>query len=263
VSFRLVIHPKMDGRLAMAIDEILMVGAGEGKVPQTIRLYGFSSPTLSVGMFQPVREVLDAEALRADAVVLVRRPTGGHAVLHDDELTYSVAFSKKDLEKSIGSYRKRAVYDYVASLLTAGLKELGIAALVNARQVGDPRNPDCFASSGEYEITDGAGRKLVGSAQVTTRSAVLQQGSIPICAAGSRVLRYLPHGVAAPGGREPTSLSEAAGRSIGFEEAREAFAKAFRARFGAEEAPLSGAEESAARDLAARKYGMDAWNVRA
>lgn len=261
MSFRLIVHPKMDGRLAMAFDEVLVGEVGEGGSAPTIRLYGFSPPTLSVGRFQSVKDGLDAERMKKDGVCLVRRPTGGHAVFHDDELTYSVALRKVELDGTLGSHRKRAVYEYIASMLLEGLGALGISALVNSRQIGDPHNPDCFGSSGEYEITGRSGRKLIGSAQMTTRNAVLQQGSIPISSLRGRALRYLAHAGSADEG-EPSSLSEEAGRSLGFEEVRDAFAEALRRRFNAEDSPTTDGEEAAARLLLAEKYATDAWNLR-
>ncbi len=263
MSFRLIVQPKMDGRLAMALDEVLLEAVGAGKSVQAVRLYGFSPPTLSVGRFQPVQGGLDAGRLREDGVLFVRRPTGGHAVLHDDELTYSVILSKREMEKTIGGYRKRGAYAWIAKTLLAALKGLGIAARINAGQIGDARNPDCFGSTGEYEITDASGRKLVGSAQMTTRSAVLQQGSIPIGSLAGRVGRYLPQAAPAGGGASPTCLSEAAGRIISFEEARSAFADAFRRGVDAEDSPVSAEEDAAARALAESKYAGDEWNLRA
>ncbi len=261
MSYRLIVHPKMDGRLAMAFDEVLASEVGEGASPPTIRLYGFTPPTLSVGRFQSVKDGLDVERMKKDGVPLVRRPTGGHAVFHDDELTYSVALRKEELDRTLGSHRKRAVYELIASMLLEGLGALGVSALVNSAQVGDLRNPDCFGSSGEYEITSRSGRKLIGSAQMTTRSAVLQQGSIPLSSLKGRALRYLAHTGPADEG-EPSSLSEEAGRSLGFEEVRDAFAAALRRRFDAVDSRATAGEDAAARLLLAEKYATDAWNLR-
>jgi lipoate-protein ligase A len=252
----------MDGRLSMAVDEALSAAVGERKCPQTVRLYGFSPPTLSLGRFQPVKDRLDLGLLAGDRVVLVRRPTGGHAVLHDEELTYSIAVSKAWMEETSGPFRKRAFYDYVARILLSGLSLLGVRGRVNAAQEGDIRNPDCFGSSGEYEIVDEEGRKLIGSAQMTTRLAVLQQGSIPLSNPAGRVSRYIG-GEAQGGAREPSCLREAVSGRIDFEEARDAFARAFREGLGAGDSTLSAAEEEAAGRLLESKYGTEEWNLRA
>jgi lipoate-protein ligase A len=251
----------MDGRLDMAVDEALAEACGRGDSPPVVRLYGFAPATLSLGRFQRAAGLLDDARLASDGIGLVRRPTGGHAVLHDNELTYAVALSREDAEELAGSSRKRAVYEYIAVFLLDGLGRLGITATVCAAQAGDPRNPDCFGAAGEYEIAGRSGRKLVGSAQMTTRSAVLQHGSIPLDNPGRRVFRYLR--VEPPADfRDPSSLTEEAGRSMSFEEVRDAFAQAARARFDADDGGLSEAETDRADALVAERYATDAWNLR-
>jgi lipoyl(octanoyl) transferase len=261
VSFRLVVHPRMDGRRDMAVDEALAEACGRGESPPVVRLYGFLPPTLSLGRFQRAAGLLDEARLAADGIGLVRRPTGGHAVLHDLELTYAVAFSREDAEELAGSSRKRAVYEYIAAFLLDGLARLGVRGTVCTAQVGDPRNPDCFGAAGEYEIEGRSGRKLIGSAQMTTRSAVLQHGSIPIGNPGRRVFRYL-RAEAPADFREPTCLLEETGRLVTFEEVREAFAAAARATIEARDDGLTPAEESRVDALLAERYDTDAWNLR-
>jgi lipoate-protein ligase A len=261
LSFRLVVHPRMDGRRGMAVDEALAEACGRGESPPVVRLYGFLPPTLSLGRFQRAAGLLDEARLAADGVGWVRRPTGGHAVLHDLELTYAVAFSRDDAEALAGSSRKRAVYEFIAAFLLDGLARLGVRGTVCAAQAGDPRNPDCFGAAGEYEIEGRSGRKLIGSAQMTTRSAVLQHGSIPIGNPGRRVFRYL-RAEAPADFREPTCLLEETGRGVTFEEVREAFTAAARAKLEARDDGLTAAEESRADALLVERYDTDAWNLR-
>jgi len=260
VSFRLLIHPRMEGRLDMAVDEALAEAVGEGRSAQVVRLYGFSPPTLSLGRFQRIKGKYLPERLAEDGVTLVRRPTGGHAVLHDDELTYSVILSKELIAERLGDNRKRTVYEFIARLLLAGLSRLGLQGLINGARQGDLRNPDCFAGAGEFEITTEDGRKIIGSAQMTTRKAILQHGSIPLSSPARRVLRYLrtDEGVES---REPSSLDELAGRRLSFEEVRQAFAAAFRDELGARESALLPAELDAAARILDAKYASDKWNL--
>jgi len=249
----------MEGRLDMAIDEALTAAVGEGRSAQVVRLYGFSPPTLSLGRFQKAKGKCSLELLAADGVTLVRRPTGGHAVLHDSELTYAVMLSKEETGGNLGGARKREVYEYIARILLSGLEKLGIRARVNAAQRGDIHNPDCFGSAGEYEIASESGRKLIGSAQMTTRHAILQHGSIPLENPGRRVLRYLR--VEQPiDSHKPSSLNEETGRRLSFAEVRDAFAAAFREGFGAEDSTLSPDEEEEARRILAAKYVRESWN---
>jgi lipoyl(octanoyl) transferase len=259
-AFRLILHPPMEGRLDMAIDEALAEAVGGGHSPPVVRLYGFSPPTLSLGRFQKVRGRLDERLMGADGVTLVRRPTGGHAVLHDRELTYSVVLSKAESGPLLGGTRKREVYLFIARMLLAGLARLGVAATVNAAQRGDVHNPDCFGSAGEYEIAGGDGRKLIGSAQMTTRLAILQHGSLPLVNPGRRVFRYISAEQPIDA-HPPTSLEEEMGRPCAFAEAQSAFAQAVRECLRTEESALRPEEEEEARRICAGKYASDAWNL--
>ncbi len=243
----------------MAIDEALAEAVGHGASLPAVRLYGFSPPTLSLGRFQKVKGQYSARKLANDGVTLVRRPTGGHAVLHDEELTYSVALSKESGPLA-GGARKRDVYLFIARILLHGLANLGITGTINAAQRGDIHNPDCFGSAGEYEIAGTAGRKLIGSAQMTTRRAILQHGSIPLQNPGQRVFRYLE--AAQPlDAHPPSCLNEEAGRSLTFEEVRDAFARAFREDLHALDSDLLPAERENADRILREKYGTDAWNL--
>ena len=257
----------MDGRLDMAVDEALAEAVGNGESPPVVRLYGFSPATLSLGRFQKAKGLYAARQLAEDGVTLVRRPTGGHAVLHDDELTYSVALSKETGPLSavganppaVGA-RKRDVYVFIARVLLRGLANLGISGTINSAQRGDLHNPDCFASTGEYEIAGTGGKKLIGSAQMTTRRAILQHGSIPLQNPGQRVFRYLP-GAQPAAANPPSCLNEEIGRALSFEEVREAFARAFREEIGARDSEMLPAEQERAERIRRDKYETDAWNL--
>jgi len=88
-AFRLILQPPMEGRRNMAIDEALLLKASQGDIAPVLRLYGFSPPTLSLGRFQRLEGMIDREKIKMNGITLVRRPTGGQAVLHDQELTYA------------------------------------------------------------------------------------------------------------------------------------------------------------------------------
>lgn len=145
-------------------------------------------------------------------------------------------------------------------MLLRGLANLGISGTINAAQRGDVHNPDCFASTGEYEIAGADGKKLIGSAQMTTRRAILQHGSIPLQNPGQRVIRYLQSAqpVAA---NVPSCLNEAIGRALNFEEVRAAFAQAFRDEIGARDSEMLPSEMEDAERIQRDKYETDAWNL--
>jgi lipoyl(octanoyl) transferase len=260
MRFRLILHPRMEGRLDMAVDEALAESVGAGTSTAVARLYGFAPPTLSLGRFQKIKAAYQPALLARDGVTLVRRPTGGHAVLHDSELTYAVALPKGDAASMFGGARRREVYLFIARILIAGLAHLGITGTVSSSQKGDIHNPDCFGSTGEYEIAGRNGRKLIGSAQMTTRHAVLQHGSIPMANPGNRVGRYLAAGEELES-HPPSCLNEELDREIGFEEVQQAFARAFREHLRTEDSDLLPSERERAAQILLEKYASDAWNL--
>jgi len=260
-AFRLLRQAPGSGQENMAIDEALLESVGRGDAPPTLRLYGFAPPTLSVGRFQKARELIDRELAAREGLTLVRRPTGGQAVLHDRELTYAVVLAREHLQP----FGKREVYRFIAGLLLAGLEAAGIRARSNSARQGSNRNPDCFRSTGQYEIADERERKLIGSAQVLDRRAALQHGAIPLDGSYRRISRYLlasteeEHGL-------PASLGEELGCEVGFDEAQEALARGA-ARWlslqglALEPGELQAAERERAAELLAEKYSSDAWNL--
>jgi lipoate-protein ligase A len=245
----------------MAVDEALMESVGSPESPATVRLYGFSPPTLSFGRFQKVKDRIRWDAVRRDGITVVRRPTGGQAVLHDRELTYAVVLHKDHLQ----SFQKREIYRFIAELLLEGLGRLGVVGRSSRKRSGDLHNPDCFRSTGEYEIASTAARKLIGSAQVVTRTSSLQHGAIPLDMSYNRIGTYLSlSGGEAPD--EPSCLSTELGKPVRFTEAVKAFAEGFdgalRNRGGkVQTGTLSERETELAEQLLDRKYSGDAWNL--
>ncbi len=166
-----------NGSLNMATDCAIFEAVSAGLQPPTLRLYGWEPICLSLGYGQRSRDV-DMARLRARGWQLVRRPTGGKAILHGDELTYSLCLPINHplaAGKLVDSYRR------IGAGLASGLESFGMTVL---SQVKDPRNsksagPVCFEVASHYEITV-AGRKLVGSAQMRRKAGILQHGTIPI-----------------------------------------------------------------------------------
>lgn len=172
-TWRLLDTPPAPGAWNMALDEALADGIREGGAP-VLRLYRWSPPCLSLGRNQPAAGRYDDDALRRRGIDVVRRPTGGRAVLHHRELTYSVVMA----EGALGS--PRAAYAAVNRALVAGLRRLGVDARLQPRtgsRAPAPSLAPCFRDPVEGEVT-AAGRKLVGSAQRRDRGVLLQHGSL-------------------------------------------------------------------------------------
>lgn len=154
---------QMDADLAL-LDQV-----AAGAMP-ALRLYRWSQPALSLGRFQPDDDVDDI-GCRHYGVEVVRRPTGGRALLHGADLTYAVVMPRP----SGGQGSIEAVYLLLAGALTAGLARLGVEAVV-ARSDG-PAGPVCFASQQGADLRVGE-RKLCGSAQLHRDGVLLQHGAL-------------------------------------------------------------------------------------
>jgi lipoate-protein ligase A len=153
-----------------------LLAAAECSAEAVLRLFAFDPHGITLGMREHPEVALDLDRCRADGVPWAVRPTGGRAIFHAQEWTYSLAASISDPDW--GGSQSEA-YDRVSRLVVGSLERLGVpAALVRAsRPASGPSTAACFASSARHEI-DLAGRKLVGSAQRRGRHGFLQQGSV-------------------------------------------------------------------------------------
>ncbi len=175
VPYRFINTGVLDAALNMAIDEAILTHHLKGEVAPTLRVFRWSQPSISLGRFQNVEREIQQEICQQRGVTLVRRPTGGRAVYHRDEFTYSIVISKKYGVPS----GVVASYAYLAQGLLAALRLLGVEAEISDERVNKHPSAACFASSTQADLTSG-GFKLVGSAQVWKENALLQQGSLPL-----------------------------------------------------------------------------------
>ena len=169
--WRLIIDPALDGPENMAVDEVILAAARSSETPPpTLRFYGWATPTISVGYLQ------DAGPFTRFGLPVVRRITGGRAVLHDMELTYSVVAGRAN---GVFSGGITSAYAMISKAIIAALGDVGIDASFSPaeRALHGYRSSACFHSSSRYEILAG-GRKLVGSSQRRYRDTFLQHGSI-------------------------------------------------------------------------------------
>lgn len=238
--WRLIQDNYCEGDWNMATDLAMLRFCETGRTPPTLRLYGWGRPTLSIGRYQDSFSEVNLERCRDLEIPVVRRPTGGKAVLHEKELAYSVAVPANHPGLS-GNIRENIKAIGLALLL--GLQNLGVknAVLNPGKKFGrDGRAglaPACFASLNHFEILV-AGKKLVGSAAKRTRGAFLQHGSILLdfnperCNSALRFnspqarkksLRALKSSV--------TTLSETLDRQVAFEEIQKAVQEGFQQAF--------------------------------
>ncbi|HJR62901.1 MAG TPA: lipoate--protein ligase family protein [Gemmatimonadaceae bacterium] len=255
MRWRTLITPPATGAENMALDEVLMQRAGRtGEA--VIRVYGWSAPTLSLGRNQLARGCYDLSRARELGVHFVRRPTGGRAVLHHREVTYSVTAPADGLGALGESYGR------INRLLVDGLRRVGVPAEIAAPVAGapPPSTAPCFETPVPGEIIAG-GRKLIGSAQYREHDALLQHGSILV--EDDQHLAAVLLVTTAPPPPPPATLRALLGRVPSMEEVASALFESFADAEGAEPAPLALDEAlDEAMRHARRRYDDDAWTWR-
>ena len=187
-DWRLLITPAARGAWNMAVDEAILEHIGRGESQPTLRLYAWEPACLSLGQAQPFSDV-DEARLAERGWDVVRRPTGGRAILHTDELTYSVIASSD--EPAVAGTLLES-YNRLAAGLLHAVRALGLPADMKTgpKQPIDTSNPVCFEAPSAYEIT-ALGKKLIGSAQARRREGVLQHGSLPLVGDLTRITQAL------------------------------------------------------------------------
>jgi lipoate-protein ligase A len=211
----------------MRFDESLAREMQGGTTTPTLRVYGWRPPAISIGRNQDIAD-FDHRKLREEGIDIVRRPTGGRAILHSQELTYSVVMPAL----TIGP---REIYRTVSGALVRGLLLLGIEAELTGnddlprKPANDAASVPCFSSSAKYELQY-HGKKLVGSAQRRFGNVVLQHGSVLLGKDHLRILDFMKARGVGLGEylfSRTIDVGTILGRCVSFEEAAEAFKKGF------------------------------------
>ena len=211
----------------MAIDEDLLARTQAGDKTPVLRFYTWAPPAVSLGRFQKIGTAVNADSCKRLGFDIVRRVTGGRAVLHHRELTYSIVART---DNPLFPPTVHGAYKVIAAGLLAGLRNLGIdaemvsrggrhAALVNKNS----KDPACFSSPSWYEIVVD-GKKIIGSAQRRLSNAFLQHGSILIDYDPALEAEVIPGGGAGCG---VTCIKKELGRDISLELVKDALRAGF------------------------------------
>lgn len=267
-SWRLLYTHPSPGAWNMAVDESILDSIGRGESLPTLRLYAWTPACLSLGVAQPFADV-DSARLRARGWDVVRRITGGRAILHTNELTYSVV---GPAENPILAGSVLESYNRLARALLTAVRSLELPVEMKEGKADESgsTNPVCFEVPSTYEITVD-GKKLIGSAQARRKEGVLQHGSLPLTGDLTRITEALVF--ADESAREAASkrlLARAAtaesalGRAVDWETAASSFVRAFEAELGIrfERGELSKKEISRADELVREKYAHPSWTER-
>ena len=268
MNWRLLITPPARGAWNMAADEAILEHIGRGESLPTLRLYAWNPPCLSLGYAQPFSDV-DANRLNQRGWEVVRRATGGRAILHTDELTYSVIAPASEPRVEGGVLES---YNRLAQALLLAVKELELPVEMKAGKATGKAtpNPICFEVPSTYEITVN-GRKLIGSAQARKRDGVLQHGSLPLAGDLTRICQALVFKNEADRDdaskrllERATTVESALGVEISWKRAAQAFIQAFEAQLGLsfERGELSESESKRTEELIKEKYAHPSWTER-
>ena len=275
-TWRLLITPPARGMWNMAIDEAILLSLGdEGMVP-TLRLYAWRPACISLGYAQPASDI-DPNRLAQLGWGFVRRPTGGRAILHIDELTYSVIGPQGEPRLAGGVLDS---YQVIARALLEALQLLSIPAESKVPQNSMPGNltpesstdngPVCFEVPSSYEIT-AEGKKILGSAQARRREGVLQHGSLPLFGDLTRIVQVLSlpdeaqrDEAAARLLERATTVETVLHRRLDWQTVSQAFIQAFMETLNLDLQPgdLTRRELIQAEQLISEKYSRPDWSNR-
>lgn len=252
----------------MAVDEAVMIHHAEGSAPPTLRFYCWNPPAISFGYFQKVHKEVDIEKCRASGVDIVRRITGGRAIFHDDELTYSLA-AREDNPRVSGSITQS--YKKIALGLHSSLNKLGAPVKMTVRpsKVSD-NTAACFDAPSWYELVF-EDKKITGSAQTRRDGVVLQHGSIPFSFDTKKFfyLLYFPsedirNRMLKSFNNKACSLEEVLQGKVSFSEAATALKQGMEEIMKIKLVPgeLSQAELKTVNRLLKEKYENKSWNFK-
>ncbi len=269
-SWRIIQSPPAVGAWNMAVDEAILDAVNADQAPPTLRLYAWQPACLSLGYAQPAADV-DLDAINSRGWTLVRRPTGGRAILHTDELTYSVIGPTSDPRLAGGvleSYRR------LSQALLQALILLGVPAQADKEYAmppsASPNGPVCFEVPSNYEITVN-GKKLIGSAQARRREGVLQHGSLPLTGDLARItlgLRFPDENSRQQAAqrllRRALTVETALNQPVTWQQAAQAFISAFETTLELDLQPgdLTPPEIERAAQLEEQKYAHSDWTNR-
>jgi len=266
-TWRLMITPPMSGAENMSLDESLLETIAEENSKPILRLYDWDPPCLSLGYSQSFSDV-NIERLKELGWDVVRRLTGGRAVLHIDELTYSVIAPVNEPRVKgsiIESYRR------LSQALLAVLNTLSVTAIAK-KEYNFPTQPTkiapvCFEVPSKYEITV-QGKKIIGSAQARKYGGVLQHGSLPLHGDLTRIIEVLNfvNGISREKAKErlsahATTIESVLGKITPWDVAANAFIEAFEKTLNIDfiKSDPTRSELERVNQLQKEKYGHDKW----
>jgi lipoyl(octanoyl) transferase len=273
-KWRFIDTGSLSPAMNMAIDEAILTVHSEGKTLPTVRFYTWDPATLSIGYFQKAEKEINFDQVQEYGLGFVRRPTGGRAVLHDKELTYSVIVSENYPEMPS---QVTEAYRVISNGLLKGFQNLGfhaemvsLASEEEKAKYASLGSSACFDSPSWYELVV-EGKKVAGSAQTRQKGTILQHGSILLDWDVDMLFNVLNFPSERVKERMKASFLDKAvainllgERVVTLDEAKKAFFAGFAEGLDIDLVPdeLTKEELALANELAATRYGTDEWNYK-
>jgi len=268
-TWRVIEHPADNGAWNMAVDEAILESVYAGESLPTLRFYAWEPACLSLGHAQPFSDV-DMSKISNNGWMVVRRPTGGRAILHVDELTYAVIAPESEPRVNGGVIES---YLRLSQALLDSLNILGLKPQAMEKpgsNNSNKTNPVCFEVPSNYEITVN-GKKLIGSAQARRKEGILQHGSLPLYGDLTRIIQALKfqnethaHKAEVRLLAHATTLERELGQRVEWTQACEAFKQGFTKILNLDLlcGKLSDKEKNRAHQLVEEKYAHPSWTER-
>jgi lipoate-protein ligase A len=268
-QWRLLLTPPSPGSWNMAVDEAILDAVALNRSLPCLRLYAWEPPCLSIGYAQPISDI-DFGRLVEQGWEWVRRPTGGRAILHTDELTYSVIapVSEPRVSGSVLESYLRLSKPLLSALISLDIpaKAQPIKPSMNNHDVAAV----CFEVPSNYEIVVD-GKKLIGSAQARRKNVVLQHGTLPLYGDLTRITAVLSYQddiqreeAASRLLSHATTVEMVLGEKIDWETSANSFRSAFESELNIDliQQELSAEESTHVKELVATKYANATWSER-
>ncbi|OZS78812.1 octanoyltransferase [Tetzosporium hominis] len=265
---------KQDAAYNMALDEALLEWHAEGLIPPVIRFYQWEPAALSIGYFQRVERDIHLPAVKEMGLGFVRRPTGGRAVLHEHELTYSVIVSEDypDMPKTVTE-----AYRVISEGILQGFRNLGLQAEFSVPEsdsqreaLSQPKSAVCFDAPSWYELVV-EGKKVAGSAQTRQKGVILQHGAILIDLDEDKYLNCFSYEseekrqkVKERLSQKAVSINKIISKTIKVEQCIPAFKNGFESALNIQltSFSLTPEQQKYVENLADTRYRSDEWNFR-
>lgn len=258
ITFDKIEYGIYNGFENMAIDEALLQSVIDSSRQAFFRLYSWKPSAITMGYTQKIKTI-DLNKCQQDSVNVVRRMTGGRAVLHDNEITYCIALKKDNFTLN----QRKHYFNKLSEIIISGLSELNVEAQIIGKSLGERNNPNCFNTTSMFEIVTPEKKKLVGSSLLIKGDTIFQQGSIPIDQSHQNIVKYLNvNNIDDKSIKLSSSINEQTGKDYDRDEIVNIFMEGVKKAIKTVDDSMTDNERIRSSHLIQSKYKTDDWNSR-